>query len=405
MAVDVALPSGAPIGELLPAVVDMVLGGATSDSAALWWRLDRPGGGTLDESLSLQDNDVHDGELLALSRVDEPALGAIGIAPVRAALDTPTPGGRFAPFLPGTAGVVAVAVASAALASTSGSGSATANAIVAAVSACAAAAVTVTTGYATTSALALVCLAIATGFLAVPSAPAAPNVFLAAAAGLTTSVVILRLSGRISSTFVGCAAISLLTAVVTMAALPVVVIGAVLSCASLAMLTAAPRLSLLATRFEPGSHDGTASDRAADAHAALDGLVFAGGAGVASGAITVAAAPTMRAPAGLAFTAVLAVVLLLRARSHADVVRRIPLLMAGFACVVTSLWLALDACPSYVGAAGGILAGLGLLTIRVPPIGAPAARALDRLEYVALAAVVPAACWVGGAYALLGGSP
>ena len=64
--------------------------------------------------ISLHDNDVHDGELLALSRVDEPAPGAIRLiapSPRGARHRQRRVGGLALGFLPGTAGVIAVAVA------------------------------------------------------------------------------------------------------------------------------------------------------------------------------------------------------------------------------------------------------------------------------------------------------
>jgi len=152
----------------------------------------------VDESTSLQDNDVHDGDLLTLSHVDTPALGAARVEPTHAAIVTPLLGHGLGPALPGAFCLVTTVLASIALAFAAGTEQAVTHVIVAAVGACAAAGVAVATGYGTPSCLAFVCLASAAGFLAVPSAPGAPNVFLAAMAGSSASLSMLRLSGRVS---------------------------------------------------------------------------------------------------------------------------------------------------------------------------------------------------------------
>ena len=81
VAVDVALPSGASVADLLPALVELVDERIAPDGAARRWRLNRLAGGSLEESLSLTDNGVQDGEFLILTPDDAPIAGTL--APVR----------------------------------------------------------------------------------------------------------------------------------------------------------------------------------------------------------------------------------------------------------------------------------------------------------------------------------
>jgi hypothetical protein len=68
--------------------------------------------------------------------------------------------------------------------------------------------------------------------------------------------------------------------------------------------------------------------------------------------------------------------------------------------VIADLWVTVGAHPDVVGPAAGILVVAGLIAVRRPALGAPAARVLELLEYAALAAAVPAACWVAGGFHL-----
>jgi hypothetical protein len=50
-----------------------------------------------------------------------------------------------------------------------------------------------------------------------------------------------------------------------------------------------------------------------------------------------------------------------------------------------------------------VIVAIGLALLRPPRLKAGALRALERLEYAALVAVVPLACWVCGVYAMVRG--
>ena len=199
--VDVALPSGAPVGELLPAIVDLVDGRAAprgrgralaAGPRGRWRRWTT--------SLSLADNGVHDGELLILSRGHDAAPGPSDAAePWHAAVIACPPDGRLAGQPSRRLLRTALCrwprsrwrpAAGSAHATTQpgrrGGGSLRGRGD--------------GDGHRVRHGVepsAFACLAAATGFLAVPSAPAAPNVFLAAAAALAASLSMMRLSGRV----------------------------------------------------------------------------------------------------------------------------------------------------------------------------------------------------------------
>jgi ESX secretion system protein EccD len=58
--------------------------------------------------------------------------------------------------------------------------------------------------------------------------------------------------------------------------------------------------------------------------------------------------------------------------------------------------------PETLVAVACALVVVGLAAVHRPRPAPVVSRVLDRLEYCALVAVVPVACWVGGAYTALG---
>jgi hypothetical protein len=63
------------------------------------------------------------------------------------------------------------------------------------------------------------------------------------------------------------------------------------------------------------------------------------------------------------------------------------------------------ASPAQVGWVSAALIAFGLGAAHPPRPNAAALRAVEVLEYAALVAVVPLACWVGGVYAMMRGTP
>lgn len=405
VAVDLALPSCAPVGELLPAILHLVDDRTAPDAVVRGWRLDRPSGGTLVESLSLTHNDVHDGELLILAPEPAPPLGPAGLDPCREIAVTRLPTHVPERPLPGVICALAAALAAITLAC-SGAAHSPTNLIVAAIGACAAAAVALTAGHPTASGVAAVALAAAAGFLAVPSGPAVPNVLLAAAAAFATSLLVLRLSGRPDPALSCTATLSALIAVVSVLTIPVGTVGAMLSTTSLGLLALAPRLVVFAAGLGPEHWTDEMDVRAAAGHATLTGVVAGCAAGAAMGAALVASAGLRygASPHGaVAFSALVALVLMLRSRTHAEVSRQIILAATGLVGGTASFVAAAFTYGDYVGWLAGLLIAIALFAGRRGRAGPAVSRLADRLEYAALAAVVPLALWVGGAYALVGG--
>ena len=399
VAVDVVLPSGTQLAALLPTIVGLVDAPTPADGAARRWRLQRASGARLDESLSLSANGVRDGELVILDFDSAPALGPVRHAAYQHVAGSPPMGARGDGWIPGAVGLFVTTLAALALANTAGSDGATVNAVVSATAAAAIGVLTVVTGYSTTSSVGVVALAGATGFLVVPSGPAAPNVFLAAAAALSASLLMLRLSGRTPPALVAVAALSLLTAVVTVAAMPLAVVGAALSTSSLALLGLAPRVSMVTAGLGPDRWHGDLAASAAAGHAILSGLVAGAAAGTAAGAVVVAVAGH---PGAAPFIGLVALVLVLRCRTHVDADRRISLTAGGLVAIVAGVCALLNTRPGSVVQVAAALVVVGLLAMRRPGGGAAVARMLGHLEYAALVAVVPVACWVGGVYTALG---
>lgn len=399
VAVDLVLPSRTLVAELLPTIVELVGAPAPPEGVARRWRLQRASGARVDDSTSLEDNDIRDGELLILDSDAAPALGPVRHAAPQQVAESPPAGPTVDGWLPGAVAVLATTLAALALASTAGSDGSTTHAVICAAAAAATAVTAVVTGYPTTSCLGVVALAGATGFLVVPSGPAAPNVFLAAAAASSTALLMLRLSGRPSAALIAAAALSSLVTAVTVAAMPMTVVGVALSTSAIGLLALAPRLSLLAAGLGPEHWHGDLAASAAAGHAILSGLVAGSAAGAAAGAVVTAVA----GHAGAApFAGLAGMVLVLRGRTHVDADRRIALAAGGFVAFVAGVWALLSTRPESLGPVACLLVAVGLVAVRRPSCGPTVCRMLDRLECGALVAVVPVACWVGGAYASLG---
>jgi len=402
--VDLALPSGTPVGELLPTIVALV--GQHPDELPLCWRLDRLSGASLDESITLAENGVHDGELLVLAASDAPALGPVRWGPFRTVAEA-VPPADVSQFIPAVTCVWAAVLASLALCA-SLTGHPSIHVLIAAIGTCIAAALAVT-GRSAASAVTAVSLAAATGFLTVPSGPGPANVFLAAAAAASMSLALLRWTDHSASTLVATATFSALVAIAVIVAIvavvPVATVGAVLAVAALGVLGLSGRMAILLSGLTVDRH-ADIDDRAIRGHATLTGLV-GGCSGAASlGAVLVAVgchrygAPSLP---GAGFAAVIGAVLLLRIRTYIDEVRRRTLAIGGLVSVSAAFAIVVNAHPTQVSWVSAAIIAIGLGAAHPPRLNAVTARAVEVLEYAALVAVVPLACWVGGVYAMVRG--
>lgn len=427
IAVDLALPRNADVGLLVPSIVDLVHRDA-APAAGRRWRLSRIGGSPLDESMTLMENNVRDGDLLLLTAVEAPAPQRVACDPCHSVAHVDdvsrTPSLRIIAVvaLLSAAGVGAASLAWSGM-MTRASGHIVAGALLSGAAAFGAVVVRRNRDplpCVALSAIAVVYTAVA-AFLSVPAGPAAANVLLAASASFAIAIIMLRLTrcGSICLTATACcAALAATTAAVCVVwTVPAQAAGAALAVLSLAMLGLAARMSITVagltpafpTVDDPRAPADVGETQVALAHQTLTGLVAGSSASAALGSLLVACGGLngggSRLSASL-FTAVVGLVLLLRARTHSDMPRRIALgagamiaMAAGLVvCVVSSPeqahWMALLSACVGAGALGR------LLGLTVSPV---IRRAIELLEYVALAAVLPMACWVAGLYELVRG--
>ena len=359
--------------------------------------------------MSLIDNGVHDGELLVLTVSRAPAVGLTRADPSHAVASAGDPAPESAGRFHESGCAWAALLGSVALAWTGGVPPSPSHLVVAG---CGAVVVCVAAALRGSGLLAVAgsALSAAAGFLAVPSAPGAPNVFLSATAALAVAIVMTRLVASSYPALIATATCAALVAAASGAAVvtavPVATVGAVVATGALGVLAVAPRLSILMSglgaRPEPDpSVDLTA--RATRGHATLTGLVV-GTAISASVGTTLIAFEGLRGPvaqmAGVAFAFVTGLVLLLRARTHVDSSRRVALVISGLLSATAAFAVVVAAAPDRASWVAACVLAVGLGTLRRSTLTPVATRAVDLLDYAAVAAIVPLACWVGGLYQL-----
>ncbi|GAA2569206.1 type VII secretion integral membrane protein EccD [Mycolicibacterium diernhoferi] len=412
-AIDVALPRHAALGVLLPDIVGLVTGDGdpSPDAATQGWRLDRICGGRCDESLSLQEIGIVDGDVIVLSAVTGPPPGPLPrdvFRTVAAADARPEP-----PTVPAGAWAGACAVAVAAL-GYSGAAAPTPVAPALAVAA-AAGCVLIARRADTAMRLALQAAAIGftwvAGFLAVPGPAGMPGVVLGAATGCAASMWLLRAGGADTRFFTATAtALALLTAV----SAPALLLpagpgaqGAVLGVLALGMSSAAGRIAIGIAGPRPrlpGRSDDTgpvSDETAVRCRAVFTGLV--GGSAVAAtlavGMVAVDSAGSPSWPQGAALAAVISALLLLRVRFYADRTCRAAAGWCALVGATVTVALATVSAPRYGGPAAVPAVALAGWWHAGRAHRAPSwSRTADIAEYLLIAAVVPLACWVAGIY-------
>ncbi|WP_232004650.1 type VII secretion integral membrane protein EccD [Mycobacterium sp. ACS1612] len=414
--VALALPANAPVGVLLPAVVDLV--GASVEGRR--WHLSRVGQPRLDEAMSLRDNAVHDGELLLLTTDDIPPPAELPDGPAQAVIAA-----AEHHTVPAGATTAAACLSVALLGVTASmwggiTGDAVGHVVATGITATAAAVGAVVLRRdplrgAVLAAIAVMFGAVA-GFLAVPSGPPAARLLLASAVGATVAILLRRIADCADISLSAMATAGILTSVATVCGvggvLPVAATGAVLASSALATLGVAARLSIAATGLAPrvgdpdAGEDHTVEPRARAAQRALTGLVIGSAAATAVGAGLVVwdSIPERRSSAAV-FALVVASVLTLRARTHIDIARRAGLIVCGAVSFAAGCAIVVAAAPHRAQWVC-LLVAVAVAAMLFRPSGAAnplVRRTVDVLEYAVLAAVVPTACWVGGAYAMLRG--
>lgn len=422
--VDLAVPSGMVLGQLLPSIVDLVHPDHDTIAGDSSWRLLRAGADALDESLTLQDNRIHDGDLLWLTTADLPPPRWIERDACDVVASTATASGQSSPRLPVTGSLAAAALGAAALFWSARTTTTAEHVMIGAGLTAAAITGSLTARWSLNAPLLCVtCSAIAvmfaavTGAVAVPAGPVAAHVLLASAAAVSVSTLLLRFTRCGTTPLTALSTCALLVMTVSVAGvtwhLDTGAAGASLTALSFVLLSAAPRMSMMIARIAPGPPDVdepdplTIEDRAGLAHATLTGIVSGSSVAVAVGALVVACGQmsTARAPiAAVAFTAVAGVALMLRVRTHADPARRAVLISSGSVCAAAAFTITAMTSPhaahwlSLLAAAGGAAA---LVPVLGMPTGPTARRTAEIAEYLALAALAPLACWIGGVYGLV----
>jgi type VII secretion integral membrane protein EccD len=419
--VDLALPRKTHVGLLMPAIVDIVHRGANPPTDVRRWRLSRVGGHAVDEWKTLEDNDVRDGELLLLTTADVPEPEWVIDDPCHAVASVADGGNDVATRLAATATCLVAAASSATALAWSGVTTHAIGHLISGVMMAAAAAAGAIVARRThshplpclTLSVVAVAFSAASGFLAVPAGPSAANFLLAAVAAFSMSILLLRL-GRCGTawltalaTFTAVASAALAVGVVW--TLPTAAIGAVLVTASLVMLSCAARLTIAVRGLEPAMptiDDSAEHDldqaRVASAHRSLTGMVVGSSAAASLGAVLASADGW---PRGVIFTAVVGLILLLRARTYIDAARRIASAAGGVTALMSSFAAAVVSTPGQGNwiSALAVFAGVGALgsafgNVTISPV---LRRGVDVAEYLALAALVPLACWVVDLYGLV----
>ena len=438
VAVDLALPTRLALSEVLPRVVDIVgdRPAAESGDVTEHWAMARVGGGTLDESMTLHESGVRDGEILLLTTQSQVSRSRFGDGICHFVVDASAPADRDAGMSRRMAAVACLWAAgwsSVALGSCGGS-PASSRAVIAALVALAAAVGSIMASRVDPEPLAVLTLgATATafsavaGFLVVPGGPAPPNLFLAAAICVAVSTVLLHATSGGTTCFLAIAAFSTMAAfAAAVAALwptPTATVGAVLTALSLAMLGIAARLAIVLTGLSPKMplSPGEASDdgvvpagagaaRAERGHETLTGLLAGLSASAALGAVLVAAGQRDEsALSGLCFTTIVSAVLFLRARQQRGTLRSAVVYGGGMVSASAAFTLAAISSPGQahwicliavaVGV-GALFLTVGNLASRISPV---ARRSLELLDFLALASVAPLACWVGDVFGIVRG--
>ncbi len=436
--VDLVLPTQLDLGEVLPDVVDLVGGRreVTNDDFTERLRLSRLDGSVLDESLTLHENGVRDGDVLLLTaeRIQKTAWHSDDLSQhvvdISASADRdigwPRAMGAVAfwcssgigattwvwrgPAAPGTRAVFAAIVA-----------------VAATIAAIAASRIDTDPVPTMTLGAAAAVFGAVAGFLVVPGGPTPPNFFLAAAICSAVSAVLVHVAPSGTTFFMAITAFStmaaIVAAVVALWPAPTATVGAVLAATSLAMMNIAAKLSILVAGLSPripsavdaiDDEESVAATvgalRAARGHQTVTGLLAGFSLSAALGvALIIADRHTENVGSDLAFTGVVSAALILRAGQQRGAVRSTTVLAAGLISTTAVFTLAFLSAPRHATWVGliAIALGTGALCLTRADFGSRlspfARRGIEVVDYLALAAVVPLACWVGGLFGFVRG--
>lgn len=453
VAVDMALPSDVPISLLIPGIVDVLDSRGTSpafDRHGKSWVLSRVGMPPIDDTLTLNEASIHDGELLVLGTADAPAPAPLfdDLMYAVATAGSPTTGlwsARTAQRVGFAVGAAALALACIALVlpllNEQNTDTRYGQGIEAAIGAAAAAVLFVAAGsvvgrfyrddrtgvFLSGCALPLMFTA---GVRFVPGEFGAPHLLLGGALVGASAIFAVRLGDHGSALFTAAASAAVIlcgaTSVDVFTDVPLSTIGAGTSIFGLVCLALAPRLSMMQARLPlpPVPTAGASLDETSDddqpntsdlsnlalrARSYLTGLVCAACAATTIGAAVAA----LGSPSsgiywpGVALAVTTALILLLRGRTFAAVHHAAPLVAGG-----ASILLVLTAVAVFSGSgvplamfASCILIVLGALFfgsfVPIREYSPVLRRGAELVEYAAIAVVLPLACWVCGLYSAM----
>ena len=433
--VDLALPSDIPFADMLPTLLRYAGDGLADDPAArAGWTLSRLGGVVLDSSRSPRELDVRDGEMLYLRpRGAEPPELAFDDVVDAVATATRDRAGRWQPAITRAVGltVAVVALLSGAAAVLFAGPPQLLGGLVAlgASAALLLAAAVLSRAFSqspTGVVFALVGLVYAAvGGLLIGAGDrtitelSAPHLLLASATLLLATAVATVAVGESGPVFLTAAvsvgALMLATAVCFFTGAPSVAGAAVVAAFAFAWLPALPMIAYRMARMPvpsvPTGPEDLKTDtetvdgervlkqieRADEYLAALLGALALIGTG--SG-LVLAASGT----AGVLMAAVLALLMMARARWFISRRQRLPLLVAGIITLggaITAVYLAGSHVPRLIAVPGllAIVAGAGFTAAAVQRRRSPrTARLVDILEVMLIVAVIPLAFWASGLY-------
>lgn len=436
--IDVALPSDVSVADLLPMLLEMARE-STPDGGARHggWALARIGQAPLESTRTLTGSGVLDGELLQLcKRAESPPPPLFDDVIDAVALSTP---GSYRPWTEATARALGAGAAVAALLTAAVAvylaGPGTAEAVTAGVAGVlfVAAGATSSRVYhdpraGTVLAATALPLAFVAGLYTVPDGPGRPNLLLACVAVAVFAAAAVGLLRAGVTVFTAAAAVALLGAgaslVAVLVAHPVAGIGAGLAAVALVGLSFAPRLTIQLARLPLPAVPTTARElneddtadfpdfvtierQAALGHHYLTGLVVGFGAAAAVGALLAGPHGTL----GVVLAATVSAVLMLRARTYANGVQAVALLSAGLltagGLVIGWLVEADDSTRLVFVFGATVLLGAEALVLGVvfprQRFSPPLRRAVEILEALLIAAVLPLALGVMDLYATMRG--
>jgi type VII secretion integral membrane protein EccD len=437
--VDLALPSDVPVVNLLPMLLKMVgESGPDGGSTHGGWCLARLGGDVIDPDRSLSSLGVVDGDLLQIRRRNDnpppPLFDDVVEAIAEATPDSFRPWtertARTLGMIAGGLALLAGAIVALRAGVVAGPGHGFSAGALAGVAAMAVLIAGVVIGrvYEETSTGVLVAvgslpLGFVSGLCLVPGTLGAENLLLACTLVLVLAGAAAMMLGAGITPFVASATAATLGALAALVASlverPTAGIAAGTAALALASISALPRLTIQLSKLpmpqvpnnvkdlkeDPGFPDYAVIQRRAGlAHEYLTGMIIGSGAVAAIGAVVASAGGAL----GIVLATVVAVVLLLRARSYANGSQAIALLSSGMVAIaglLTRLLATTNNVEVLLVGFGGLLAlailalflGVGVPRRRFSPV---ARRSVDVIEAVLIASVLPLALGVLNLYSI-----